>query len=124
MTQFDKLPFEIQERMLEEQVKQGNPRDLNVFRKNIHAEYKGFSWAEAEDEHSFWMDILLESNLQTFFVKYPRNKSNFKLPENWYVVITEENTEVLSDWRGGKGYIYKPIEAGKIVVMADRKSVV
>ena len=116
--QFDKLPFEIQERMLEEQVKQGNPRDLNVFRKIIQADYNGFYWDETKEGFSFWSGILSDSNVETFFEKYPRNKSNFKLPENWYVVVTEENREVLSDWRLGKGYA-KPIEAGKIVGMIN-----
>lgn len=116
MTEFDELPFEIQERMLEEQVRQGKPRDLNVFRELIHAEFKGFSWYKTKEGSSFWQDILLDSNVETFFEKYPRNKSNFKLPENWHVITTEENREVLSDWRWGKGYA-KPIEAGKIVGM-------
>lgn len=116
MIQFDELPFEIQERMLEEQVRQGKPRDLNVFRELIHAEFKGFSWYEAKEGSSFWSGILSDSNVETFFEKYPRNKSNFKLPENWHVVVTEENRFELSDWRWEKGYA-KPIEAGKIVGM-------
>jgi hypothetical protein len=119
MTQFDKLPFEIQERMLEEQVKQGNPRDLNAFRNSIQSEFKGFSWDEAKEGGLFWMDILMDSNVETFFEKYPRNKSNFKLPENWHVVVTEENREVLSEWRWRKGHTHTLIEVGRIVGMVE-----
>lgn len=121
MIQFDELPFEIQERMLEEQVRQGKPRDLDVFREMIHAEFEGFSWDKTKERHLFWQDILRDSNVETFFEIYPRNKSNFKLPENWHVVVTEENRFELSDWRWGKGYA-KPLEAGKIVGMVKYMS--
>lgn len=119
MIQFDKLPFEIQERMLEEQVKQGNPRDLNVYRESIGAEFNGFSWDKTKEGFSFWSGILSNNKIETFFEKYPRNKSNFKLPENWYVLVTEDNREVLSDWIWGKGRTHKPIEAGKIAGMIN-----
>lgn len=117
MAKFDELPLEIQERMLEEQDKQGNPRDLNVFRKIIHAGFNGFFWNGTKEGYSFWRDILMNSNVETFFEKYPRNKSNFKLPKNWHVVVTEENKEVLSEWRWRERHIYTLIEAGDIVGM-------
>ena len=46
MIKFKELPVEIQERMLDEQVRQENPRNAEVFEKNRKADAKqgGFTW--------------------------------------------------------------------------------
>jgi hypothetical protein len=68
MTEFDKLPKEIQERMLECQVEQGNPRDADVFRDEIAS---GFRWDKTKEGLGFWNDVI-NKNHNLFFEKYPK----------------------------------------------------
>lgn len=74
MTEFDKLPKEIQERMLECQEEQANPRDADVFRDKIWAsEYHGgFEWVQAIEGDNFWREVLEKNNHDLFFEKYPK----------------------------------------------------
>jgi hypothetical protein len=76
MTEFDKLPREIQERMLECQVEQGNKRDADVFRNKIRAnKYRGgFGWSESTEEYDFWQDVLMNKEHNIFFEKYPKKR--------------------------------------------------
>jgi len=72
MVKFDELPVEIQEKMLEEQVNQGNKRDPEVFRKAICASQTGFTWnmtCLGDD----WGEILLYKNYTPFYNLYPKN---------------------------------------------------
>ena len=74
MMQFKNLPVEIQEKMLDEQVRQGNPRNAEVFEKNTKADAKqgGFTWWASVEGHDFWAKITLESNIGIFYEKYPK----------------------------------------------------
>ena len=74
MTEFDKLPKEIQERMLECQVEQGNPRDADVFRECLDQEetYGGFDWGKSKEGWLFWEEILDKHKHKIFFEKYPK----------------------------------------------------
>ena len=49
------LPKEIQNRMLDCQVEQGNPRDVSVFEKNV---YSGFIWCCTKEGFEYWDKIL------------------------------------------------------------------
>ena len=70
---YDKLPVEIQEKMLLEQEKQGNGRNPDIFRKNLHAgvSHKGFTWDKSVDGHDFWVSVL-DGNFDCFFKRYPK----------------------------------------------------
>jgi hypothetical protein len=74
MIQFKDLPIEIQQRMLDEQERQGNPRDANVFEKEITAIIPegGFLWEESVEGFNFWKEIIWNRNFAVFYEKYPK----------------------------------------------------
>lgn len=80
MIQFKDLPVEIQQHMLDEQERQGNPRNANVFERDITAVLSegGFFWGGSMEGFDFWEEIILKSNFAVFYEKYPK-KSNEKL---------------------------------------------
>ena len=72
---YDKLPVEIQERMLLEQEKQGNGRNPDIFRKNLHAGmfHEGFNWDKTDDGQHFWVSVL-DGDFDCFFKRYPKKE--------------------------------------------------
>lgn len=75
MIQFNDLPVEIQERMLDEQERQGNPRNTEVFERDITAPARegGFFWARSVDGYDFWEKIIVSGNFAEFYAKYPKH---------------------------------------------------
>ena len=67
------FPIEVVEKMIEEQVKQGNCPNVEVFQKYITADVGdgGFAWSQTEDGAEFWADVL-DGNFDLFFEKYPK----------------------------------------------------
>jgi len=76
MIKFNDLPVEIQERMLDEQVRQGNPRNAEVFEKEIMAtpQEGGFLWAQSVEGFDFWNRIIENGDIAEFYKKYPKQK--------------------------------------------------
>ena len=74
MIEFKNLPVEIQERMLDEQVRQGNPRNAEVFKENATADLfeGGFIWRQSLEGSAFWKKILLDGDFSVFYDKYPK----------------------------------------------------
>ena len=74
MKQWKELPVEIQERMLECQVEQGNPRDASVFEMNIAASAigGGFDWNETEEESAVWAIIIAKGEYMEFYNLHPK----------------------------------------------------
>lgn len=73
------FPIEVVEKMIEEQVKQGNCPNVEIFQNDSSAcaGDGGFSWAETEDGTEFWIEVLDGGNFDLFFKKYPKkNKPN------------------------------------------------
>jgi hypothetical protein len=68
------FPIEVVEKMIEEQVKQGNCPNVEVFQKYATADVDddGFSWCNTDDGNDFWMEVIVECNFDLFFKKYPR----------------------------------------------------
>lgn len=68
------FPIELVDKMIEEQVKQGNKADVEVFQKNIttDAEDGGFDWDKTDDDIDFWQEVIGEGNFDLFFKKYPK----------------------------------------------------
>lgn len=68
------FPIEVVEKMIEEQVKQGNYPNVKVFQKNAtaDAENGGFSWFICEDDYDFWLEVIDGDNFDLFFEKYPK----------------------------------------------------
>jgi hypothetical protein len=71
MVKWNDLPVEIQEKMLEEQVRQGNKRNPEIFIKSISASKwgDGFDW----DNDGFWDNVIYYRNFDVFYSKYPKN---------------------------------------------------
>lgn len=74
------FPIEVVEKMIEEQVKQGNCPNVEVFQKYGSADVNddGFTWGNTEDGDDFWMEVIDECNFDLFFKKYPK-KNNTNL---------------------------------------------
>ena len=74
MIQFKDLPVEIQQRMLDEQERQGNKRDAEVFKERVIADDRGggFAWEDSEEGLDFWKKIILDGNFDAFCKKYPK----------------------------------------------------
>ena len=68
------FPIEVVEKMIEEQVKQGNCPNVEVFQKYITADVDdgGFAWNQTDDGTEFWIEILDGGNFDLFFKKYPK----------------------------------------------------
>lgn len=126
MTLFDELPFEIQEKMLENQMLQGNNRNLDVFRQSISAakDGGGFDWDKSVEDtklqKSFWSYVLRHNKHYLFYEEYPKGYSNFVVPKAWCVVVTEKNKKMLEKWRF-KGSRRIQLRVGCIVGMINNE---
>lgn len=74
------FPIEVVEKMIEEQVKQGNCPNVEVFQKFVNADVAddGFTWEKTDDGDDFWMEIIGSGNFDLFFERYPK-KNNTNL---------------------------------------------
>ena len=70
MIQFKDLPIEIQQRMLDEQERQGYPRNAKKFEKGVTG---GFLWRLSLEGVAFWGKILLDGDFSVFYEKYPKS---------------------------------------------------
>lgn len=66
------FPIEIIDKMLENQVKQGNKLNIKVFEYNkISTKGSGgFDWSSTEEGHSFWDFVVGNKRFDVFFEKY------------------------------------------------------
>lgn len=80
------FPIEVVEKMIEEQVKQGNIPNVEVFQKCVilDDEDGGFAWNRTKDGEDFWREVIGESNFDLFFKKY------HKKPNLVYIVSDSE----------------------------------
>jgi len=71
------FPKEVIAKMLEEQVKQGNPENVEVFEIDLTSlkQEGGFRWADTDDENVFWTDVIVNKKFDVFFAKYPKSSS-------------------------------------------------
>ena len=71
------FPIEVVEKMIEEQVAQGNCPNVEIFQKNVSADANddGFTWGRTDDGEDFWLDIIDNDNFDLFFEKYPKRKN-------------------------------------------------
>ena len=63
------FPIEVVQKMVDEQVNQGNPADVSVFQKQ---KYGGFDWFKTTDGEDFWGRVIVDKNFDLFFDKYPK----------------------------------------------------
>jgi len=80
MAKFDDLPIEIQKLILVQQQACGNPRNPDIFNRDIRADTKlgGFTWSKAQspkilnerEKHNFWERIICLEKFEEFFKIY------------------------------------------------------
>lgn len=99
MIKFKDLPVEIQERMLDEQVRQGNKRDTEVFEKNIFASVGegGFAWGSHAEGFDFWYRILVDDNLAVFYEKYPKKTALNIIPLHIKILDSKDLLEEIAE---------------------------
>lgn len=70
------FPIEVVQKMLEEQVKQGNKEDVKVFQafSGEDCSLGGFDWVKTIEGQDFWYDVLTDKNFNEFFKKYPKKR--------------------------------------------------
>jgi hypothetical protein len=108
MIRFKDLPAEIQQRMLDEQVRQGNPRNAEVFEESISATSSdgGFFWVESVDGYDFWGKIIVDGDFSDFYAKYPKRPLLKVIPLHVKILnskaLLEEIAErLVTEWRNG-----------------------
>lgn len=68
------FPLEIIEKMIDNQVLQGNPPNVSVFIKHRDGgkSYGGFNWDAYIDGIKFLSNVILNRHYNYFYKKYPR----------------------------------------------------
>lgn len=74
------FPDEVVEWMLQQQVKQGNKRDVSVFENGNSSDRhsKGFNWFDTSEKHDFCEKVILNKRFDLFFKRYPKKQSEVK----------------------------------------------
>ena len=73
------FPIEVVQEMVNEQVRQGNNADIEVFQKRVYANcvIGGFDWSNSVMGEDFWDDVLSHKRFDAFFQKHPKNKNKY-----------------------------------------------
>ena len=106
----ENFPIEVVQRMVDEQVIQGNKPDVKVFQRRNLAPVScgGFVWARTDDGFDFWEEVISNENFDLFFSKYPKIQSyteqksiKIEIPDG-YEIDNEKSTFT--------NIVFKPIE--------------
>ncbi len=70
------FPIEVVQKMVNEQVRQGNKADVLLFQKRVYAARVsgGFDWGRSFMGLKFWRDVLINERFDTFFQEYQKNE--------------------------------------------------
>ena len=103
MIQFKDLPVEIQQRMLDEQERQGYQRNPYEFMEGITG---GFLWSRSVEGGAFWEKIIMNGNFADFYAKYPKRPLLKVIPLHVKILnskaLLEEIAErLVTEWRNG-----------------------
>ena len=105
------IPDWIVEKMLDEQERQGNKRDVSVFEKFSTASSNagGFDWHSSCNGENYWIDIIVSGiyREQPVEKKYPRVMMVSDYGEIWFKRVVEFEKEVRGKlhyfaWRGSE----------------------
>lgn len=68
------FPIEVVQKMVDEQVNQGNPANVSIFQEDQRQcqPFGGFDWFETTDGQDFWNEVIAHKNFDLFFDKYPK----------------------------------------------------
>lgn len=107
MVEWKDLPVEIQNLMLDEQEKQGNPRNKEVFINRIQADRGGlgFNWDKSTQGSNFWIAIISEGNLKPYYerceesTKITKEDSPKEALGNFYIKCnSDEESQLCEKW--------------------------
>ena len=100
------FPVEVVEWMLDQQVKQGNRRNVKVFERNRWSgiDEKGFTWAGCPDGRGFCFHVIACKNFDLFFETYPRqlNTEKAEAQQTELGRLIDERGEFIKECRDGK----------------------
>jgi len=70
------FPIEIVQKMVSNQVHQGNKANVGVFQIDPSScvDNGGFDWARTKEGNEFWNSVIGNINFDVFFKKYPKKK--------------------------------------------------
>ena len=104
------FPIEVVQEMVNEQVRQGNNADIEVFQKRVYANcvIGGFDWSNSVMGEDFWDDVLSHKRFDAFFQKYP--KKQYSAEPNSVFIEIPDGYEVDKDKSTFTKIVFKPIE--------------
>jgi len=88
------FPIEVVQKMVYEQVKQGNKADVSIFKtaRSRDSHHGGFTWLMTKDGHDFWNCIINMGHFALFFEKYP--KKTYKMETKSITITVPDGYEV------------------------------
>lgn len=113
------FPIEVVQKMVDEQVRQGNKADVEKFQINKYLDKKGggFDWNITIDRRVFWKKVIWFQDFALFFSKHPK-QSNLK----------EDNSKcdkvVVKEKKSAKRTFKKLSEVKLLVTNRNRKAVI
>jgi hypothetical protein len=110
------IPQEIVDKMLENQLAQTGKKDINVFVENVNMGKSGggFNYAETNEGHNFWYDVVFAGDFDKFYEKYPKTKTTkFKVGDKVKIPTTNAfgidlalSTQIEKARNQGQDYLY------------------
>lgn len=93
------FPMEVVERMVYEQVTQGQKADPAVFAKNKTASDSqgGFTWSQTSDGIRFWRSVVGVNDFDVFFERYPKKYTQTPDSNLVYAVGDHKNYKKVID---------------------------
>lgn len=99
------FPIEVVEKMIEEQVRQGNLPNVEVFQENpaVGMDDGGFNWRKTEQGYDFWDEVIEEGNFDLFFMIYNKttntdvNKSEM-VNKQEFIAKVRKWLEIETNW--------------------------
>ena len=72
--QLEGFPLEVVKAMIEEQVRQGNEPNIEVFQENADQNKRdgGFDWPISKNGYDFWKEIIEYADFKYFFENYKK----------------------------------------------------
>ena len=72
--QLEGFPLEVVKAMIEEQVRQGNEPNIEVFQENADQNKRdgGFDWPISKNGYDFWKEVIEYADFKYFFENYKK----------------------------------------------------
>ena len=103
------FPIEVVQEMVNEQVRQGNKADVEVFQERLYSGCVrcGFDWTDSVIGEDFWHDVLFNKRFDAFFQKYP--KKQYSIERESISIKVPDGYEIDSEKSTFTNIVFKPI---------------